>query len=100
MTEAKGLKEDAKEELTGSIKNHEASIREIYSAVVALASIVDQSVDENGMIEVKYQYASELIHVVQLAAQNIANELQLMADNAKWYMEEVEKGEQTRQGDK
>lgn len=93
MAETESLKEAAKEELAESIKCYEASIRNLYSAMLGLAGILDRSIDKDDMITVKYQYASELINAAQMAAQAAIDELELMAQNAKDYMEEVEKTE-------
>lgn len=94
MAETESLKEAAKEELAESINRHEASISNLLLTILDLVGIVDQTIDKNGMIQVAYQFASERIHAAQLAAKATADELQLMAQNAKDYMEEVEKTEQ------
>lgn len=94
------LRESAKEELSCSIKCYDESIRDLYSAALRLAGILDRSIDKDDMITVKYQYASELINAVQMAANSTVDELKLMAENAKWYMTAVDNTEQTEQGAK
>lgn len=46
----------------------------IYSAL-ELADIIDQPINEHGMITVNYQFASEIIHRAQQSAKTVGNEL-------------------------
>lgn len=46
----------------------------LLSAVTSLARILDQPVDGNGVISVRYQDASEAINAAQMAALKILDE--------------------------
>ena len=53
----------------------------MYSAL-ELADIIDQRVNEHGIIIVQYQLASEIIHRLQQSAKDAANELSWIASGS------------------
>ncbi len=56
--------------------------REVYNlmcSALGLANILDQRINEHGMITVSYQFASEIIHQLQQSAKRAADELEFIA---------------------
>lgn len=63
---------------------------DLLAAVTALAEILDQPIEKNGIIRVQYQFASEIIHAAQLAARTAAQEITGLVDDTTHLSGEME----------
>lgn len=82
------IKEQLKQELTAAIEDCDKRAADLMFAALALVEIIDQPIDENGMIKVQYQFASKKIHVAQLTAKSAADELDIIKDAVNSYLKE------------
>lgn len=55
------------------LKHIRYEIENLVICSLDLASIVDQPIDENGMMSVQYHFASEKVHNVQLSALELSH---------------------------